>query len=90
MAQIPQHTNDTIRKLEPRRAQFRESQRKRREKLAAGRNHQINLFLSPEAIIRLDDMAKTMGTERHIIINALLERLDEVTIIEAVSPALLS
>ena len=62
---------------EKRKAQLRESQRRRREMLSANDRHQVNLFLSKEAISLLDKACRTAGVERHDFVEQLI--LDSFT-----------
>jgi hypothetical protein len=57
---------------EKRKAQLRESQRRRREKLGAGNKHQINIFLSVRAIASLDKLCAEQNLERHEVVEQLL------------------
>ena len=63
--------------LEKRRTQLRDAQKRRREKLASGNRHQLNIFL-PEAVIRLlDAECEKRGIDRHYMIERLLLELGE-------------
>ncbi len=57
---------------EKRKLQLRESQRRRREMLAAGARHQVNVFLSKEAIYVLDQQCSLSGQDRHDLLNDLI------------------
>ena len=57
---------------EKRKSQLRESQRRRRELLAAGARHQVNIFLSKEAISLLDRQCNVSLQDRHDLLNDLI------------------
>jgi len=63
------HTEQTSTK---RKAQLRESQRRRREMLSANDRHQVNLFLPKKTIQLLDDACRTAGIDRHDFVEHLL------------------
>jgi hypothetical protein len=63
-------SNSTI--SEKRRAQLRESQRRRREKLSSGSRHQVNIFLSEHAIKVLDAQCTLFNQERHEVVEKLI------------------
>ena len=60
---------------EKRRAQLRDAQRRRREKLAYGNRHQINVFLPAAVIKLLDAECDKLGIDRHDMIERLLLEL---------------
>lgn len=57
---------------EKRKSQLCEAQRRRREKLAAGNRHQINIYLSKSVIHRLDESCSKAGMDRHAFVEMLL------------------
>jgi hypothetical protein len=57
---------------EKRKQQLRDSQRRRREVLAAGTRHQVNIYLTEEAISALDEQCKVTVVDRHDLINSLI------------------
>ncbi len=59
-----------------RREQVRLAQQRRRERLAQGTKSQVNVFLSPDAIARLDALALLWGVERQDVVERLLVNLD--------------
>ncbi|MGD9888231.1 MAG: hypothetical protein AB7S56_03070 [Halothiobacillaceae bacterium] len=66
---MPSHEEDP---LQRRREQVRLAQRRRRARLAEGQRSQVNLFLSSDAIARLDALALLWGIERQEVIERLL------------------
>lgn len=58
-----------------RRAQLRDAQRRRRLKLSEEGRRQVNIFLSKEAINRLDALAAAQGTDRHTALDLLLRSI---------------
>jgi hypothetical protein len=68
--------NTDLEKLEKRKAQLRDSQRRRREMLSSGGNrHQINIFLSTKAIKLLDATCLSNSIDRHELIEQLILNL---------------
>jgi len=59
-----------------RREQVRLAQQRRRERLAQGTKSQVNVFLSKDAIARLDALALLWGVERQEVIERLLVNLE--------------
>ena len=59
-----------------RREQVRLAQQRRRERLAQGSKSQVNVFLSKDAIARLDALALLWGVERQEVIERLLVSLE--------------
>ncbi len=59
-----------------RREQVRLAQQRRRDRLAQGVKSQVNIFLSPDAIARLDALALLWGVERQEVIERLLVNLE--------------
>jgi hypothetical protein len=59
-----------------RREQMRLAQQRRRERLAQGSKSQVNVFLSKDAIARLDALALLWGVERQEVIERLLVNLE--------------
>lgn len=59
-----------------RREQVRLAQQRRRERLAQGTKSQVNVFLSKDAIARLDALALLWGVERQEVIERLLVSLE--------------
>ena len=59
-----------------RREQVRLAQQRRRERLGQGAKSQINVFLSKDAIARLDALALLWGVERQEVIERLLVSLE--------------
>lgn len=59
-----------------RREQVRLAQQRRRERLAQGTKSQVNVFLSKDAIARLDALALLWGVERQEVIELLLVNLE--------------
>ncbi len=59
-----------------RREQVRLAQQRRRERLAQGMKSQVNVFLSKDAIARLDALALLWGVERQDVIERLLVSLE--------------
>jgi hypothetical protein len=68
-----------------RREQVRLAQRRRRAKLAAGQRTQVNIFLSPEAIARLDALTLLWGLERQEVIERLLSTVRVETAISDIA-----
>ena len=60
---------------EKRRIQVRDAQRRKREKLASGNRHQINIFLPATVIQLLDAECEKSGIDRHDMIERLLLEL---------------
>ena len=58
--------------LEKRRAQLRESQRRRRQELSKGDRHQVNIYLSLNVIKTMDARASQLGLDRHQLIEMLI------------------
>ena len=58
--------------LEKRRAQLRESQRRRRQELSKGDRHQVNIYLSLNVIKAMDARASQLGLDRHQLIEMLI------------------
>ena len=58
--------------LEKRRAQLRESQRRRRQELSKGDRHQVNIYLSLNVIKAMDARASQLGLDRHQLIEKLI------------------
>lgn len=54
---------------------MRLAQQRRRERLAQGAKSQVNVFLSTDAIARLDALALLWGVERQEVIERLLVNL---------------
>ncbi|WP_297505709.1 RepB family protein [Ferrovum sp.] len=65
-------TSSLVSDKEKRKAQLRDAQRRRREKLAQGNRHQINIFLSEASITLLDQACKKYGMDRHELIEQLI------------------
>ena len=61
-----------IKNSEKRRAQLRESQRRRREELSKGDRHQVNIYLSEQAIKAMDAKASELRLDRHQLIERLI------------------
>jgi hypothetical protein len=59
-----------------RREQVRLAQQRRRDRLAQGMKTQVNVFLSKDAIARLDALALLWGVERQEVIERLLVSLE--------------
>ncbi len=59
-----------------RREQVRLAQQRRRERLAQGTKSQVNVFLSKNAIARLDALALLWEVERQDVIERLLVSLE--------------
>lgn len=60
-------------KIERRKKQLRDAQRKRREALSAnGSRQQINIFLSKKAKKKLDTTCAASGLDRHQLIEKLI------------------
>ena len=57
---------------EKRRAQLRESQRRRRQELSKGDRHQVNIYLSLNVIKAMDARASQLGLDRHQLIEKLI------------------
>lgn len=57
---------------EIRKEQLRESQRRRRELLAAGERSQVNIFLSKQSKELVDEWCKNYSVDRHDLINGLI------------------
>lgn len=57
---------------EERQQQLREAQRRRREKLAAGKRSQVNLYLTKESKEIIDQWCIEYKTDRHNLINGLI------------------
>jgi hypothetical protein len=65
--------NADLDKLEKRKAQLRDSQRRRREMLSVGgKRHQINIYLSSNAIKLLDSSCLADDIDRHVLIERLI------------------
>ncbi|MBU2755008.1 hypothetical protein HFU84_03735 [Acidithiobacillus sp. CV18-2] len=79
--------NDEKDPKERRREQIRLAQRRRRERLAAGQRKQINVFLMPETIRRLDALALLWGVERQDVIERLLSTVRIETAIPHIEEA---
>ena len=62
---------------EKRKAQLRESQRRRREVLSANERHQVNIFLSKQAIQLLDTECIKAGCDRHDLVERLIMNLKQ-------------
>lgn len=60
---------------EKRQAQLREAQRRRREKLSTNDRHQVNLFLSKQAIRLMDAKRLISGMDRHDLVEQLILNL---------------
>ena len=58
---------------EERKQQFRDAQRRRREKLAEGKRSQVNIFLSPESKQLMDRWCLEYNTDRHDLMNGLIQ-----------------
>lgn len=59
-----------------RREQLRLAQQRRRERLAQGEKSQVNVFLSKDALARLDALALLWGVERQDVIERLLVSIE--------------
>ncbi len=70
MPASPVDTQDE--RLQRRREQVREAQRRRRERLAQGQRTPIEIFLSKDAQARLDALALLWGATRQEVIERLL------------------
>jgi hypothetical protein len=57
---------------EQRRAQLRESQRRRRQELSKGNRHQVNIYLPKNVIKAMDARAIQLGLDRHQLIEKLV------------------
>jgi hypothetical protein len=57
---------------EKRKQQLRDSQRRRREVLAAGTRRQVNIYLTNEAISALNGQCNISGVDRHDLLNNLI------------------
>lgn len=62
---------------EKRQFQLREAQRRRREKLAVNSRHQINIYLSKQAIRILDAQCIVSDVDRHDLIEQLILNLQK-------------
>lgn len=69
-----------------RREQVRLAQRRRRARLAEGERTQVNIFLSPTAIARLDALTLLWGIERQEVIERLLDSVRIETAIPQIDP----
>ena len=69
-----------------RREQVRLAQRRRRARLAEGDRTQVNIFLSPAAIARLDALTLLWGIERQEVIERLLDSVRIETAIPQIAP----
>lgn len=69
-----------------RREQIRLAQRRRRERLAQGSRTQVSVFLSSEALARLDALALLWGVERQDVIERLLSSVQVETVIPDAKP----
>ena len=57
---------------EVRKEQLRDSQRRRRESLAAGERGQVNIFLTKRSKELVDEWCKRYTVDRHDLINGLI------------------
>lgn len=57
---------------EHRKIQLRESQRRRREKLAAGERGQVNIFITSHCKEIVDRFSSEYNTDKHTFMNALI------------------
>ncbi len=62
--------------LARRREQLRLAQQRRRQRLAEGQKTQVNVFLSKQALARLDALALLWGVQRQEVIERLLQDLE--------------
>jgi hypothetical protein len=69
-----------------RREQVRLAQRRRRARLAEGERTQVNIFLSPAAIARLDALTLLWGIERQEVVERLLDAVRIETAIPQFDP----
>jgi hypothetical protein len=69
-----------------RREQVRLAQRRRRARLAEGERTQVNLFLSPASISRLDALSLLWGIERQDVVERLLDAVRIETAIPHIEP----
>ncbi len=65
---------------EERKQQFRDAQRRRREKLAAGNQRsQVNIFLTQKSKQLLDQWCDDYNTDRHDLINGMILTFSKTT-----------
>jgi len=68
--------SDTLdERLARRREQLRLAQQRRRQRLAQGQKTEVNVFLSKDALARLDALALLWGVDRQEVLERLLRRL---------------
>jgi len=69
-------SNQTEDAKDRRREQIRLAQRRRRERLAQGQRIQLDIFLSNDALSRLDALSLLLGIERSEVIERLLTSVE--------------
>ena len=79
------HKADEEDSRQRRREQVRMAQRRRRERLAEGNRAQVNIFLSAEAIARLDALSLLWDCERQDVVERLLNAVRVETAIPELS-----